>query len=178
MSKPQKKSPKRVLPRLLDSPLHRRRRSSAGFQGVIRATCLKAVPGTPCNRRGSRSVSAASSALILCRFPACPEVAHALPRPGAILTEAMPRKLILVLLGCSALAAQQVASQYGITLQYAADFTGHSWTQEPKLTQQEIGTDIPEGVAPLRPVLHLKGRLPNRADDNNIAVIPAWTTSP
>lgn len=84
----------------------------------------------------------------------------------------MPRKLIFVLLGCSALAAQQVASQYGITLQYAADFTGHSWTQEPRLTQQEIGTDIPEGVAPLRPVLHLKGRLPNRADDNNIAVIP------
>jgi hypothetical protein len=37
---------------------------------------------------------------------------------------------------------------------------------------QEIGTDIPEGVAPLRPVLHLKGRLSGRADDNTVEVIP------
>ena len=73
---------------------------------------------------------------------------------------------------CSALGAQQLATQYGITVQYAADFTGHSWKQEPKLTQQEIGTDIPEGVAPLRPVLQLKGRLPGRADDNIIEVTP------
>jgi hypothetical protein len=57
-------------------------------------------------------------------------------------------------------------------VQYPADFAGHTWKQEPKLTQQEIGTDIPEGVAPLRPVLHLKGQVPGRADDNSIEVIP------
>jgi hypothetical protein len=84
----------------------------------------------------------------------------------------VPRKFILALLCCSALAAQQLATKYGITVQYAADFTGHSWKQEAKLTQQEIGTDIPEGVAPLRPVLQLKGRLPGRADDNTIEVTP------
>ena len=84
----------------------------------------------------------------------------------------MPRKFTLALLCCSALAAQQLAVKYGITVQYGADFTGHSWKQEPKLTQQEIGTDIPEGVAPLRPVLKLKGRLPGRADDNTIEVTP------
>ena len=91
----------------------------------------------------------------------------------ANLTEAVPRKFIFALLCCSALAAQQLATKYGIAVQYAAaDFTGHSWKQEPKLTQQEIGTDIPEGVAPLRPVLQLKGRLPGRADDNTIEVTP------
>ena len=84
----------------------------------------------------------------------------------------MPHKLILVLLGCTVLAGQQVAGKYNVTVQYGADFTGHTWTQEPRLTQQEIGTDIPEGVAPLRPVLHLKGRLPGRADDNTVEVIP------
>lgn len=88
------------------------------------------------------------------------------------LTGTVPRKFIVALLCCSALAAQQLASRYGITLQYAADFTGHSWKQEAKLTQQEIGTDIPEGVAPLRPVLQLKGRLPGRIDDNTIEVTP------
>jgi len=93
-------------------------------------------------------------------------------KPGAILTEAVPRNFLLTLLCCSALAAQQVTTKYGITVQYAADFTGPTWKQEPKLTQQEIGTDIPEGVAPLRPVLQLKGRLPGRADDNTIEVTP------
>jgi len=82
------------------------------------------------------------------------------------------RKFILAVLCCSTLAAQQLTTKYGITVQYPPDFTGHSWKQEPKLTQQEIGTDIPEGVAPLRPVLQLKGRLPGRADDNTIEVIP------
>src|SRR5260370_7355859 len=91
---------------------------------------------------------------------------------GAILTEAVPRKFILALLCCSTLAAQQLATKYGICVQYYGDFPGHSWKQEPKLTQQEIGTDIPEGVAPLRPVLQLKGRLPGRADDNTIEVTP------
>lgn len=91
---------------------------------------------------------------------------------GAILTEDLPSRFILALLGCSALAAQQLATNYGITVQYAADFTAHSWKQEPKLTQQEIGTDIPEGVAPLRPVLQLKGRLKGRTDDNTIEVTP------
>jgi hypothetical protein len=84
----------------------------------------------------------------------------------------VPRLFTFVVLCCSVLPAQQVASSNGITVQYPADFAGHSWTQEPKLTQQEIGTDIPEGVAPLRQVLHLKGRLPGRADDNSIQVIP------
>jgi hypothetical protein len=70
------------------------------------------------------------------------------------------------------LGAQQLATKYGIIVQYAADFTSHSWKQEAKLTQQEIGTDIPEGVAPLRPVLQLKGRLPGRVDDNTIEVTP------
>lgn len=84
----------------------------------------------------------------------------------------MPSRFVLALLGCSALAAQQLATHYGITVQYAADFTAHSWKQEPKLTQQEIGTDIPEGVAPLRPVLQLKGRLKGRTDDNTIEVTP------
>ena len=84
----------------------------------------------------------------------------------------MTRNCILALLCCSALVAQQLATRYGITVQYGADFSGHSWKQEPRLTQQEIGTDIPEGVAPLRPVLQLKGRLPSRADDNTIEVIP------
>jgi hypothetical protein len=79
---------------------------------------------------------------------------------------------MFALLCCSALAAQQSVAKYGITVQYGADFTGHSWKQEPKLTQQEIGTDIPEGVAPLRPVLQLKGLLPGRADDNTIEVTP------
>ncbi len=84
----------------------------------------------------------------------------------------MPRKLILVLLCYSALSAQQTVTKYGITVHYSADFTGYSWKEEPKLTQQEIGTDIPEGVAPRRPVLHLKGRIPNRADDDTIEIIP------
>ncbi len=91
---------------------------------------------------------------------------------GAILTAAVPRQFILVLLCCSALAAQQVATRYGITVRYGADFNGHSWKQEPKLTQQEIGTDIPEGVAPLRAALQLKGRLSGRADDDTIEVTP------
>jgi hypothetical protein len=82
------------------------------------------------------------------------------------------RKFILVLLCFSALAAQQLATRYGIAVQYGADFTAHSWKQEPKLTQQQIGTDIPEGVAPLRSALQLKGRLPGRADDNTIEVTP------
>src|SRR5215469_1700938 len=84
----------------------------------------------------------------------------------------VPRKIILALLGCAVLSAQQVATRYGITVQYAADFAGHSWQLGPKLTQQEIGTDIPDGVAPLRPILQLKGRLPSRDDDNTIEVIP------
>jgi len=84
----------------------------------------------------------------------------------------VPRKFIFVLLCCSALAAQQAATKYGITVRYGADFNSHSWKQEPKLTQQEIGTDIPEGVAPLRSVLQLKGRLQGRADDNTIEVTP------
>jgi len=84
----------------------------------------------------------------------------------------VPRHLIFALLCCSAVPAQQAATSYGITVQYPSDFAGHSWKQQPKLTQREIGTDIPEGVAPLRPVLHLKGRLPGRADDNTIEVIP------
>ena len=88
----------------------------------------------------------------------------------------MPRKFILALLCCSALS-QQIATRYGITVQYAADFSGHAWKQEPKLTQQEIGTDIPEGVAPLRPVLHLEGRLPGRAGDNTIEVSPLHDAS-
>ena len=84
----------------------------------------------------------------------------------------MRRKFILAFLCCSALPAQQLAIKYGITVQYPADFTSYSWKQEPKLTQQEIGTDIPEGVAPLRPVLQLKGRLPGRTEDNTIEVTP------
>jgi hypothetical protein len=84
----------------------------------------------------------------------------------------VPFRLILALLSCSALAWQQVASKYDFTAHYGADFIGVSWTQEPKLTQQEIGTDIPEGVAPARPVLHLKVQLPGRADDNAIEMIP------
>jgi len=89
-----------------------------------------------------------------------------------MLTEAVTRKLILMLLGYSALAGQQAAGKYDIGVQYGADFLGHSWTQEPRLTQQEIGTDIPEGVLPQRQVLHLKGRLPGRADENTVEVIP------
>ncbi len=106
-------------------------------------------------------------------FAAAPRATASLPCScGAILTEAAPRKFILAFLCCSALAAQQLATQHGFTVQYAADFTGHSWKQEPKLTQQEISTDISEGVAPLRPVLQLKGRLPGRADDNTVEVTP------
>jgi hypothetical protein len=70
-----------------------------------------------------------------------------------------------------------VATKYGITVQYGDDFTSHAWKQEPKLTQQEIGTDIPEGVAPLRAVLQLKGRLPGRVDDNTVEVIPLMDRS-
>ncbi len=88
----------------------------------------------------------------------------------------MPRQpifaVVFALLCCSSVLAQQTAASHGITLQYPPDFTSHSWTEEPKLTQQEVGTDIPEGVAPLRPVLHLRGRLAGRADDNTIEVIP------
>jgi hypothetical protein len=86
--------------------------------------------------------------------------------------KAVSRRLIFALLCGSTLPAQQVTTSYGITVRYPADFAGHSWKQEPKLTQQEIGTDIPDGVAPLRPVLHLKSRLLGRADDNTIEVIP------
>jgi hypothetical protein len=96
---------------------------------------------------------------------------------GAILTEAVPRQFILALLCSAALAAQQLATKYGIAVQYGPDFGAHSWKQEPKLTQQEIGTDIPEGVAPLRPVLQLKGRLPARIDENTIEVIPLSDSS-
>jgi len=84
----------------------------------------------------------------------------------------VPRQLAFALLCCSVLSAQQAATGYGITVRYAADFTGHTWKQEPKLTQQQVGTDIPEGVAPLRPVLHLKGQVPGRADDNTIEITP------
>lgn len=87
--------------------------------------------------------------------------------------KAVSCKFVLALLCCSVIvAAQQVTTKYGVTAQYTADFAGHTWRQEPKLTQQEIGTDIPEGVAPLRPVLQLKGRLPGRADDNTIELTP------
>jgi hypothetical protein len=84
----------------------------------------------------------------------------------------MLRKLILALVCCSVLAAQGIATGYGMTVQYGADFIDASWKQEPKLTQQQVGTDIPIGVAPLRPVLHLNGQLPGRADDNTIAITP------
>jgi hypothetical protein len=84
----------------------------------------------------------------------------------------VPHKFLLALLCCRALAAQQLTSNYGIAVQYGTDFKSPSWKQEPKLTQQEIGTDIPEGVAPLRPVLRLEGHLPGRANDNTIEVIP------
>jgi hypothetical protein len=47
----------------------------------------------------------------------------------------VPRKFILALLCCPALAAQQLTTKYGITVQYSTDFTSQSWKQEPKLTQ-------------------------------------------
>jgi hypothetical protein len=81
-------------------------------------------------------------------------------------------KLSLLLALCAGLlpAAERVAQSSGITITYDdADFSAHTWKQEPKLTAQEIGTDIPEGVAPLRSVLRLKG---HRGDDNTITVTP------
>jgi hypothetical protein len=84
----------------------------------------------------------------------------------------VPRRSILALFCCAYLGAQQSATRFGITAQYGADFTGHEWKQAEKLTQQQIGTDIPEGVAPLRAMLQLKGRVPGRADENAIQATP------
>jgi hypothetical protein len=70
------------------------------------------------------------------------------------------------------LPAERLAQGSGITVTYdAADFSSHSWKQEPRLTAQDIGTDIPEGVAPAHAVLRLGG---GRRDpeDNRITVIP------
>jgi hypothetical protein len=81
-------------------------------------------------------------------------------------------KLPLLLAICAGLlpAGERVAQSFGITVTYdAADFSAHTWKQEPKLTAQEIGTDIPEGVAPLRSVLRLNGR---RGDGNSITITP------
>ena len=67
-------------------------------------------------------------------------------------------------------AAERVAQSFGITVIYdSADFSADSWKQEPKLTAQDIGTDIPEGVAPLRSILRLNGY---RGDSNSITVTP------
>ena len=87
------------------------------------------------------------------------------------------RLLLAVLLPLLSLTAadQRVATRSGISVTYdAADFSAHSWKQEPRLTAQEIGTDIPEGVGPAHAVLLLTARNGSRRDpqDSRIAFIP------
>jgi hypothetical protein len=85
--------------------------------------------------------------------------------------------LLAVLLPALALtgADQRVAQFSGISVAYdAADFSAHSWKQEPKLTAQDIGTDIPEGVEPAHAVLLLSATGGSRRDpqDNRITFVP------
>jgi hypothetical protein len=77
--------------------------------------------------------------------------------------------------GAGPAPADRLVQGSGITVAYdAADFSSHSWKQEPKLTAQDIGTDIPEGVGPAHPVLLLSGLSGSRRDpeDNRISFIP------
>jgi hypothetical protein len=92
------------------------------------------------------------------------------------------RLLLAVLLPALALTAadERVAESSGIKVTYdAADFSAHSWKQEPRLTTQEIGTDIPEGVGPAHAVLLLTAVNGTRRDpqDSRIAFIPLSDTS-
>ncbi len=85
--------------------------------------------------------------------------------------------LLAVLLSVVALTAAdpRVAESPGIKVTYdAADFSAHSWKQEPRLTAQEIGTDIPEGVGPAHAVLLLTARTGTRRDiqDSRITFLP------
>jgi hypothetical protein len=82
-------------------------------------------------------------------------------------------RLLLAVLPVLALTAAD--PPLGITVTYdAADFSAHSSKQEPKLTAQDIGTDIPEGVGPAHSVLLLNALKGDRRDpqDNRISVIP------
>jgi hypothetical protein len=85
-------------------------------------------------------------------------------------------KLLLALALCFGLpAAERIANNKGISVTYdAADFSAHSWKQEPRLTAQDIGTDIPEGVGPAHAVLLLTAASGERRDpqDNRITLIP------
>jgi hypothetical protein len=81
----------------------------------------------------------------------------------------------LALTGAGPLPTERIAQGPGISVAYdAADFSGHSWKQEPKLTAQDIGTDIPEGVEPAHAVLLLSATSGSRRDpqDNRISFIP------
>jgi hypothetical protein len=92
-------------------------------------------------------------------------------------------KLLLAVLPFVALSAADpprpthTAQGFGITFTYdVADFTADTWKQEPKLTAQDVGTDIPEGVAPAHPVVFLSGGR-RHPEDNRISVIPLSDSS-
>jgi hypothetical protein len=62
---------------------------------------------------------------------------------------------------------------FGISLRYdPADFAGETVKREARLTHEEIGTDIPEGVAPLRTTIILKGTGANRQREGEIEIVP------
>ena len=87
-------------------------------------------------------------------------------------------RLLLAAVFCAAVAAapppaETVARGFGVAVAYdPADFTAYAFSQEPKLAQRDVGTDIPEGVAPGRTVLHLTPAAARGSAGNRIEVTP------
>lgn len=78
---------------------------------------------------------------------------------------------------------QRELKENGVTLRYSPEyFAEHTVKQEPRLTMEEVGTDIPIGVAPAHAVISLKDKRPLPALDrgpryfspsySSIAIIP------
>jgi hypothetical protein len=87
--------------------------------------------------------------------------------------------LVPAMLAAACAVAQQPAARdgavraFGVSLKYdPADFAGETVKREARLTHLEIGTDIPEGVAPLRTTIVLKGTGANRQRESEVEIVP------
>ena len=97
------------------------------------------------------------------------------------------RSAVALGLLCAAVSLAQPSlrevKENGVSLRYSPEyFSEHTVKQEPRLTMEEVGTDIPIGVAPAHPVISLKDKRPLPALDrgpryfspsySSIAIIP------
>lgn len=112
---------------------------------------------------------------------------HVLDTETAMQTNSSRRcAVVLVLLFTAVSFAQAPLREVkanGVSLRYSPDyFSEDSVKQEPRLTMEEVGTDIPIGVAPAHTVISLKDKRPLPALDrgpryfspsySSIAIIP------